>query len=110
MLCGRTSFLSRIKWLLTFSFSKTKRPFETGKCHSCLWCEYIENCMADYTYFVKPEIAGDFEDANWYPYTSEGLAENEFTEALLDDLQYSDYYPNADEDGMVDVSDYPFTK
>lgn len=22
----------------------------------------------------------------------------------------SDFYPNADEDGMVDVSDYPYTK
>ena len=24
--------------------------------------------------------------------------------------KHSDFYPNADEDGMVDVSDYPYTK
>ena len=26
-----------------------------------------------------------------------------------DGKKKSDFYPNADEDGMVDVSDYPFT-
>ena len=60
MSCGRISFLSRIKWLLCYSFSRTKRPYETGKCHDCLWCEYIQQCMEDYKCLVEPEITGDF--------------------------------------------------
>lgn len=61
MLCGRISFLSRIKWLFWYSFSRTKRPHETGKCHACLWCEYIQQCMEDYNCLVESEITGD-----WY--------------------------------------------
>ena len=58
MLCGRISILSRIKWLFGYSFSRTKRPYETGKCHDCLWCEYIQQCMEDYKCLVEPEITG----------------------------------------------------
>ena len=29
---------------------------------------------------------------------------------IKDEKKQSDFYPNADEDGMVDVSDYPYTK
>lgn len=58
MLCGRISILSRIKWLFGYSFSRTKRPYETGKCHDCLWCEYIQQCMEDYKCMIEPEITG----------------------------------------------------
>ena len=60
MSCGRISILSRIKWLIGYSFSKTKRPYETGKCHDCLWCEYIQQCMEDYKCLVESEITGDW--------------------------------------------------
>ena len=62
MLCGQISILSRIKWLFSYSFSKTKRPYETGKCHDCLWCEYIQQCMEDYKCLTEPEITGEWPD------------------------------------------------
>ena len=84
MLCGRISFLSRIKWLFCYSFSRTKRPYETGKCHDCLWCEYIQQCMEDYKCMVEPEITGvwdhtldDFEQDGDFVYG----------EAYLDELE-----------------------
>lgn len=84
MSCGRISILSRIKWLIGYSFSRTKRPYETGKCHDCLWCEYIQQCMEDYKCLVEPEITGvwdhtldDFErDSNVV-----------YGEAYLDELE-----------------------
>ena len=74
MLCGRISFLSRIKWLFGYSFSKTKRPYETGKCHDCLWCEYVQQCMEDYKCLVEPEITGEWN-------------EEVYGEAYLDELE-----------------------
>ena len=74
MLCGRISFLSRIKWLIGYSFSKTKRPYETGKCHDCMWCEYIQQCMEDYKCLVEPEITGEWHD-------------EVYGEAFLDELE-----------------------
>ena len=56
MLCGLTRILLRIKWLIFFSFDKRKRPFETGKCHACLWCKYLDNCMEDYKWFIDNHI------------------------------------------------------
>ena len=84
MSCGRINILSRIKWLIGYSFSRTKRPYETGKCHDCLWCEYIQQCMEDYKCLVEPEITGvwdhtldDFEKADDFVYG----------EAYLDELE-----------------------
>ena len=74
MSCGRISILSRIKWLIGYSFSKTKRPYETGKCHDCLWCEYIQQCMEDYKCLVEPEITGEWK-------------EEVYGEAFLDELE-----------------------
>ena len=99
MLCGLTRLVSRIKWLFGYSFSKTKRPFETGKCHECLWCEFFDNCQEDYKYFVKGDYHDEYQE--WcdtvYGETDEMLLwnkecqENEFTEALLDDLEHTNY-------------------
>lgn len=48
MSCGATRFLSRIKHMLFFSFSKKHRPFERYKCHTCLWCKYFDDCKYDF--------------------------------------------------------------
>lgn len=58
MLCGQTRILLKIKYIkktfkqriihwLKYSYSKELRPFEKGKCHSCLWCDYFHDCKAE---------------------------------------------------------------
>lgn len=84
MSCGRISILSRIKWMIGYSFSRTKRPYETGKCHDCLWCEYIQQCMEDYKCLVEPEITGEWD------HTLDDFERNEdfvYGEAFLDELE-----------------------
>lgn len=78
MLCGRISILSRIKWLFGYSFSKTKRPYETGKCHDCLWCEYIQQCMEDYKCLVEPEVTGEWKEVYGEAYLDELEREGDF--------------------------------
>lgn len=49
----------------------------------------------------------------WYSLRSLFDNENEMFEIQFvkrREKKQSDFYPNADEDGMVDVSDYPYTK
>lgn len=87
MSCGRINILSRIKWLIGYSFSRTKRPYETGKCHDCLWCEYIQQCMEDYKCLVEPEITGDWYE-EVYGETPEMIEyHKKCTEEYLDELE-----------------------
>ena len=78
MSCGRISILSRIKWLIGYSFSRTKRPYETGKCHDCLWCEYIQQCMEDYKCLVEPEITGEWHEVYGEDFLDELEREGDF--------------------------------
>lgn len=48
MLCGVIRIASRIKHMIVFSFSRKYRPFEHLKCHECVWCEFFDDCKADF--------------------------------------------------------------
>lgn len=58
MLCGLTRIVSRIKWLIFFSFDREKRPFEKYLCHACLWCKYFDDCVGDQLYIERLEKEG----------------------------------------------------
>lgn len=53
MLCGVTRILSRIKHFIFFSFSKKYRPFETNKCHQCLWCKFFDVCKREHEHLLR---------------------------------------------------------
>ena len=62
MLCGVTRIISRIKWLVTFSFDRERRPFERGLCHQCLWCKFFDECVGDQEW-----IEAQLEDEKLHP-------------------------------------------
>ena len=106
MLCGLTRIRSKIKRLSNqFYLWRWRNKYEFFYCkHCCIGCEFFDTCMKEFMDIVDHTYEysiGEGYYQEWcdtvYGETDEMLLwhkecqENEFTEALLDDLEHTNY-------------------
>ena len=77
------------------------------KVKDCIGCRFCKRFTGSHSYTSasgrRVDMTHAYRDCGYYYMRCAEVESCEYGKR-------SDFYPNADEDGMVDVSDYPYTK